>query len=88
MNLLKTLPAVLVSCLVFLVFGLQIYLVMMRQISMDQATHDVVMLIVGVVVAKFGTVVDFWLGSSAGSREKDAALADSIRHDDRLASGG
>jgi hypothetical protein len=31
--------------------------------------------VLGALVAKFGTVVDYWLGSSSSSRAKDAVIA-------------
>lgn len=37
---------------------------------------DALMMILGVLVAKFGTVVDYFFGSSKGSADKTDALAE------------
>ena len=39
----------------------------------DNAVLQIINIVIGALVAAFATVVNFWLGSSQGSREKDAA---------------
>lgn len=44
-------------------------------VEIPAGNRDVVMMIVGVLVAKFGTIVDFFYGSSKGSADKTDAMA-------------
>ncbi len=46
--------------------------------SLDQAALSIINMLIGALVAKMTTVVDFFLGSSEGSKEKDAAQARTI----------
>jgi hypothetical protein len=48
---------------------------LVSQGSIEDAMRDIAMMLVGIVVAKFGTVFDFWFGSSDGSKKKDDAIA-------------
>lgn len=58
-------------------FGVFIYLISGATTIDDQkGTFQLVNLTLGALVAAFTTVVSFWLGSSQGSRIKDAATAD------------
>lgn len=43
--------------------------------TVAEAGKDVLLVVVGVVVARFGSVYDFYFGSSSGSKEKTDALA-------------
>ena len=41
--------------------------------------NPITTLLLGHVSAKFDTVVDYWCGSSAGSKDKDSTIASSVQ---------
>jgi len=47
----------------------------MQGIATDERVKDLLNIVVGALVAAFTAVVNFWIGSSQGSRDKDASLA-------------
>jgi soluble lytic murein transglycosylase-like protein len=47
--------------------------------SANQTVREVLALLLGALTLAFGDVRNFWLGSSAGSKKKDEALADSAQ---------
>ena len=44
--------------------------------SVEPALRDVIMVLAGNLTAKFGSVVDYFFGSSSGSAEKTRIMAD------------
>lgn len=44
--------------------------------SIDVSMRDVAMVMLGMLASKYGTVVDFHYGSSAGSAAKDQIIAE------------
>lgn len=50
---------------------------MLFKVGIPADNKEVILLIVGVVIGKFGTIVDFFFGSSKGSSEKNELLAPS-----------
>jgi len=68
----------LVSVLVTLSFGLVIAQLLWRPVDLGPQVTTILNVLLGVLAAKFGTVVDYWLGSSAGSKDKDNALVGRI----------
>jgi len=67
-----------VSTIVVLGFVGSLYIILVRPPSLDISTRELALMLLGVLTSKFGTVVDFWLGSSAGSRSKDSKPSDLI----------
>jgi hypothetical protein len=61
-----------VSVLVTIVCGVACWLVLTQ--ALPEGSQDIAMIVVGSLLAAFGAVVNFWLGSSHGSARKDEAL--------------
>lgn len=64
---------IVVSVLVALIFGLVMFLLLTK--SVPNADSDLMKILAGGLSAKFGDMVSFWLGSSAGSKAKDDIVA-------------
>ncbi len=64
---------IVVSVLVAIIFGLVLFLLLTK--AAPNADSDLMKILIGGLSAKFGDVVSFWLGSSAGSKAKDDAVA-------------
>jgi hypothetical protein len=64
-------PATVISIIVLLILLTLITLMFLRQGAIDPQIGDFAKLLAGAIVAKFSTVVDYWLGSSIGSKQKD-----------------
>jgi hypothetical protein len=47
-----------------------------RPVAMTPEQTTMLNIMLGALATSFGTVVQFWLGSSAGSKSKDQAIAD------------
>lgn len=62
-----------VSFIVIVGFFASIYLVLAYKQDMDD--KDVLYMLLGSVSAAFGAVIQYWLGSSSGSRIKDISIA-------------
>lgn len=67
--------ATIVSVLVTLILCVLIVLIFMIKTDLNPNIADFAKVLGGAIVAKFGTVVDYWLGSSAGSRNKDDTIS-------------
>ena len=67
----------LVSVLVVGSFGLVIAQLLWRPVDLGPQVTTILNVLLGVLAAKFGTVVDYWLGSSVGT-SKDNALVGRI----------
>lgn len=65
---------VIVSTLVISGFIIVLVLLIVKPIAIDATIADILKILVGSLSAKFGDVVQFHIGSSAGSRDKDSVL--------------
>lgn len=67
---------IIVSVVVTIGFVTLLFLWVYRPVSIaDGAASEVLNVLVGALAAAFGQVVSYWLGSSAGSKDKDETLA-------------
>lgn len=62
-----------VSMLVIVGFFGAIVVLMVRQVDIQPAIRDVLLVLIGVLAGSFKEVVGYWLGSSHGSTLKTAA---------------
>jgi hypothetical protein len=53
-------------------------LLLLGEVKIEPEWKDVLMIIIGVITANIPTIMQFWFGSSFGSREKTAALQNSM----------
>lgn len=63
-----------ISIIVVLGFVLILVLLVLRPITIEEHIVDVLKILVGTLAAKFGDVVQYHIGSSLGSKDKDAVL--------------
>ncbi len=70
--------APLMSGIVTFAFSILMILWLFHPPSSDAAQLAVFNILVGSLSAAFGAVVQYWLGSSAGSREKDVIVKDAL----------
>lgn len=68
-----SLGPVIVSVLVVIAFGLTLYALITGELPAGGV--QVVLILVGTLAAGFSQVLNYWLGSSVGSKEKDRTLA-------------
>jgi len=68
------LGAVVVSALVVVFFGATLVFMITRPVDYGRST-DLLDILLGTLAAGFMTVVNYWMGSSAGSKAKDDLLA-------------
>lgn len=66
---------VVMSVLITAAFAMVLYLMLAKPIPLDANQTQLVGILVGVLAGAFTTVVQYWMGSSAGSRSKDAIIA-------------
>ena len=64
---------------VSIIVGVAFSAVSYRAIAYGISDSPAVMLLLGVLASRFGTMVDYWLGSSFGSRDKDATIASAVK---------
>lgn len=81
MNRENTIAAAVVSVAVIIMLGVFTTLVILRTTPFSEWQTTYLNMVGGGFVAGFTTVVGYWLGSSIGSKNKDDALADSLRRD-------
>lgn len=77
MGLMNDWGRVLVSIIVVAGFIGILILVLTTKLQ-GTATSEVLLVMLGALAAAFGQVVSYWVGSSAGSAAKDAALASAV----------
>ena len=65
---------IIISCLVIVGFVSVLVLLILKPITFDEKIADILKILVGTLAAKFGDVVQYHIGSSAGSRGKDDVL--------------
>lgn len=66
-----------ISIIVLTIFAAMLIALFAVKIDINPQIADFLKIVGGAVTAKFGTVVDYHLGSSSGSRSKDELLANS-----------
>jgi hypothetical protein len=66
--------AVIVSCLVVVGFIVVVALLLVKPVALDDHTTSILTLLVGALSNEFGHVVQYHVGSSAGSKDKDSVL--------------
>jgi len=71
----STIAATIVSVIVLLILLTLITLMFIQKGTIDPNIADFAKLLAGAITAKFSTVVDYWLGSSVGSKEKDDIIS-------------
>lgn len=72
--MIRWIAPIVVSILVVLMFGAVLGLILSHPLTMDQTTFAILNLLLGTLAAGFTTVVQYWLGSSSGSKAKDATV--------------
>lgn len=70
--------AVIVSTVVTLGFILLLSLLVLKPLPAGDTTDKLLIAMVGVLAAQFSAVVQFWLGSSIGSKNKDQINANLV----------
>lgn len=66
---------IIVSTIVVVGFISILVLLILRPFSVEEKVVSILQVLVGTLAAKFGDVVQFHIGSSAGSKAKDATIA-------------
>ena len=64
---------VVISIIVLLIFGIALVLVFTR--GLPVGSESIVLMVTGALTSMTGTVLTYWMGSSASSRDKDATIA-------------
>lgn len=63
-----------ISCLVVTGFMGVLVLLILKPLQIDTQIGDILKILIGSLGAKFGDVVQYHIGSSAGSRDKDGMM--------------
>ncbi len=69
------LPHIVISGIYVVAFAIVLYLVFTATIDMTQMQERVMMYLLGILSAGLLQIMNFWFGSSSGSKQKDAKLA-------------
>lgn len=64
-----------VSVLVVLMFGAVLTLLIARPMAMTPDQVTILNVLLGALATAFITIVNFWVGSSSGSKDKDTLIA-------------
>ena len=67
-------PASVVSFMVVVLFGGVVVLLLVRPVELTGSVEKLVNILLGVLATCFATVVNYWLGSSFGSRIKSETI--------------
>lgn len=70
---------VIISVLVVVNFFFVIALLLLKPVKLDDNITSILMILIGALGNEFAHVVQYWTGSSSGSKEKDALHADILR---------
>lgn len=65
-----------ISIFILIAFFLCIYIVLNHKNDIEN--KDIVYMLIGTLSASFGSVITYWIGSSTGSRNKEAAMFDQM----------
>ncbi len=68
-------PHMVISAIYVLAFALVLYVVFSGELTMTQMQERVMMYLLGILSAGLLQIMNFWFGSSSGSKEKTAKLA-------------
>jgi hypothetical protein len=71
---------VIISVLVVVNFFFVIALLLLKPVKLDDNITSILMILIGALGNEFAHVVQYWTGSSSGSKEKDALHADILRN--------
>ncbi len=72
----KSLMPQIISVIIMLGFFLSIWLV--ASLHQEEQDQQILYMLLGTMASAFGAVINYWLGSSAGSHSKDIALLNSV----------
>jgi hypothetical protein len=72
---------IIVSCLVVVGFIGTVTLLLVKPIALDDHATSILTLLIGSLANEFGHVVQFHIGSSSGSKDKDAVIAANANSD-------
>lgn len=64
-----------IAMLVILLFCAVVLLLLLRPLAIDGTTEKFLTLLLGVLISKFGSVIDFYLGSSVGSKHAQETIS-------------
>ena len=70
---------VIVSSVVVIGFIAILVMLIVRPIALEEKVVSILQILVGTLAAKFGDVVQYHIGSSAGSKAKDAVIASATK---------
>lgn len=65
---------ILISAIVVMGFVASLFMLLAQPVEISQTVREVLLVLVGNLSAMFCVVVQFWVGSSQSSRDKDAML--------------
>lgn len=68
------LPQIIISTIFILAFSLICYMVFSGKVQLDGVAKDIVVYLLGILSAGVTQIMNFWFGSSAGSKEKTHSL--------------
>jgi hypothetical protein len=77
--------APIISVLVTVGYFVTLFIVLLRPFPIDASMRDVILVLLGALQIAFGQVVNYWLGSSAGSATKDRQLQQVRANDNAVA---
>lgn len=69
---------IVVGSLVTTAFALILCLLILRPINLDAQIADILKIMIGTLGAKFGDVVQYFIGSSSGSKSKEDILREAV----------
>lgn len=69
-----------ISALVIVAFAAVFVFLLLKPVSLDKEVSALLYILTGTLAAKFGDVVAYHIGSSAGSTAKDSILHDLARN--------
>lgn len=75
MNNTKHGPQLLIGVLFILIFAASLYVVFVMQVQLDDVLEKIAFTLIGVLATNTTTIINFFFGSSAGSKEKTSALS-------------
>lgn len=64
-----------ISVLVIAIFGAVLFMLILRPVTIDLSVKDLLLILFGILASKFGSVVDYYMGSSSGSKHANETLS-------------
>lgn len=77
-------PAV-ISSIVLLGFFTSIFMIMFQGQAFDKADQNILFMLFGTMTSAFSSVIAFWLGSNASTKDKDATISTALKANDAAA---